>query len=560
MSNLLNVDLRILGLSFKPSNDFPYHYFIFKVCIYAVTMLLIYSGTELNSLYQGLLSVSSFVDLTVILTCILAVNKSKFSYKGLFYGLSLASIFLIALAPIPFDDLSYGLTLPQKIFEKKSFFPIGGYGVFSYFPSIDFSRTVLTFAFGGKSQLFFFRIEAIAFFLTSIFLLNKIFKLSTKNIVLDEGSSLFGVLLIFTSFSAVSVFAFAKPESFILLAFLLAIYYSLIYDFQRAFICAFAGLPFKYTSVFSLAPVLFFSLTSLWQSNRQIFKGNLLIVLLVIVILIPWLNNNYQNTGSLLYPFLTNYFSYTSDGVMDNIEYKKVISFLFSQQDVSLTGIISYKYFYYIGTQLAFVLPLMVFALLNLYSTSFRFRFSSVYRGIFLLSLLAFSIFMMSLFSEFRYIYGLICIFALPSVVLIIGNTGSKYQNLLKLLFSLMIVLQIVFVTIRFVRNSSFDLKLISFPVNLSTSDIAVVNCVNSLNSSDPDSSIASFDQAFYLWNKPFFFLHELNEYIGLSPSTANIIYAIKKIIIKYLYSLLINYLRKIQRDILLTLDTHLIF
>jgi hypothetical protein len=76
-------------------------------------------------------------------------------------------------------------------------------------------------------------------------------------------------------------------------------------------------------------------------------------------------------------------------------------------------------------------------------------------------------------------------------------------------------------------KNSIYDPSLSLLPVNLSSEQREEINCIRSI----PNRNIrtATFEQSFYFWKSPFFFIHELNQYIGINPSKKDIEYAFEK-------------------------------
>jgi hypothetical protein len=105
-----------------------------------------------------------------------------------------------------------------------------------------------------------------------------------------------------------------------------------------------------------------------------------------------------------------------------------------------------------------------------------------------------------------------------------------------KFLFRLLIVIiifQLFFVVIRNFKNSVYDFNLSVLPINLAIVQKEELSCVRSFSAGS--SRVATFEQSFFLWKPPFFFIHELNEYIGLDPTADNIKYAFDKFNVKYI-------------------------
>ena len=111
-------------------------------------------------------------------------------------------------------------------------------------------------------------------------------------------------------------------------------------------------------------------------------------------------------------------------------------------------------------------------------------------------------------------------------------SNGTRNNNLLKFIVFL-ICLQLTFVLARNYKNSIYDLNLSLMPINLSSDQREEINCIRSLTNSN--ARTATFDQTFYFWKSPFFFIHELNEYIGLNPSLMDIQYAFQKFNVRFL-------------------------
>ena len=109
---------------------------------------------------------------------------------------------------------------------------------------------------------------------------------------------------------------------------------------------------------------------------------------------------------------------------------------------------------------------------------------------------------------------------------------AHKEKFLFRLL-SVIIIFQLIFVVIRNFKNSAYDFNLSVLPINLAIEQREELSCVRSFSAGT--SRVATFEQSFFLWKPPFFFIHELNEYIGLDPTAENIKYAFDKFNVKYI-------------------------
>lgn len=120
------------------------------------------------------------------------------------------------------------------------------------------------------------------------------------------------------------------------------------------------------------------------------------------------------------------------------------------------------------------------------------------------------------------------------SYLMMIKTNIPAYKE--KFLFRLLIVIiifQLIFVVIRNFKNSAYDFNLSVLPINLAIEQKEELSCVRSFSADT--SRVATFEQSFFLWKPPFFFIHEFNEYIGLDPTVENIKFAFDKFNVEYI-------------------------
>ena len=508
-----------------------YQYCILKTLLYSAASSCLYAGFG-NSLFMPLLAaVSLGLDCLVIgflARYFYSLNPSGGRLGQLLLLISCAILFFY---PIAWDDLSYGLVLPREYLAHNSFMPINEYGVFTYFPFVEYGRTVLSFAFGNKLQMFLYRSEGLAFYLITFVTLLQISSSSFGDGKKRE-FPYFLTLLLLTTVSAFSVYAFVKPESFTTTCFAIAALMLIDRRASKAIIISLIAIPFKYTAAITGLPIIILALSKIRDEFEQIKLLEVAGCIAIIAITALWLFNNYSYISSPFYPLLMSVFPYSGDGVMDANEYRRVMGALLNQQDVSPTSIVSLKYFKYIATQLGGAL-----LFLPLFPLLFGRRLKQyVSERLILLAMACTAsliIFLLILFSEFRYAYILVCIIVI-TITLSINNylKGSKNRFFLKMIICLVCV-QLIFVIARNYKNLIYDPSLSLFPVNLALEQKEEIDCIRSI----PNKNIrtATFEQTFYFWKSPFFFIHELNEYIGINPSKKDIGYAFEKFQVKYI-------------------------
>jgi hypothetical protein len=513
-------------------NVWFYSYCIAKSVLYSASTLCIFFSISSRLPINFLATVSFALDLAVIivLTRLFVLAGSGSGGFGRF--LLLLSCAILLFYPISWDDLSYGLVLPHEYLVRNSFEPISEYGIFTYFPFVDYGRTAMSFAFGEKPQIILYRIEGLALYLiTFAFLLQIGF--STHLGSKKQEFVYFVALLLMTTVSAFSVYAFIKPESFTTTCFAISALMFINQKASKAIIIALIAIPFKYTAVITGLPIIILSLSKIRKEFERIRLIEIVGFIAIISITALWLFNNYLYTFSPFYPLLMKFFPYGSDGVINGDEYKRIMQILFSQEDVSPSSMVSFKYLKYIATQLGgtlFFLPLFLFVL-------FSKRFKNIVADRLMLlavaSSFALTFFLLILFSEFRYVYMLVCIIVMTTILSLIAILKNSKNNLALKFFVFLVCLQLLFVIARNFKNSIYDPFLSLLPINLSVEQLEELNCIRS--SPNINARTATFEQTFYLWKSPFFFIHELNEYIGLNPSQKNIQYAFQKFNVRYL-------------------------
>lgn len=509
-----------------------YEYCIVKSLLYSASTLSIFLGFSSSLLMPLLATISSTLDLLVISILTRYFFKDDANGGRLGKFLLLASCVVLILYPLAWDDLSYGLVLPHEYLAHNSFEPISEYGVFTYFPFIEYGRTALSFAFGDKLQIILYRIEGLAFYLITFVSLLQISWSASLHSKKNE-FSYFVILLLMTTVSAFSVYAFVKPESFTTTCFAIAALSYINGKSSKAIISVAIAIPFKYTAVITGLPIIILALSKIRHEFQRIRLLEIIGCTVILLITALWLSNNYLHTSSPFYPLLLSFFPYGGDGVMNGSEYKRVIEMLLNQQDVSPKSIVSFKYFKYIATQLGGSLLFLPLFLFLVFKGRLRNLISSKLFSLATASSVALIFFLLILFSEFRYIYLLICIIDM-AILLAIHEFSNciRNNNLLKIIIFL-ICLQLTFVLARNYKNSIYEPSLSLIPINLSSEQRDGINCIRS--SPNLNARTATFDQTFYLWKSPFFFIHELNEYIGLNPSLIDIQYAFQKFDIRFI-------------------------
>jgi hypothetical protein len=508
-----------------------YQYCIVKALLYSAASSCLYAGFGNTLLMPFIAAVSLGLDCLVIGLLTRSFYSLDPSGGRLGQLLLLISCVILFFYPIAWDDLSYGLVLPREYLAQNSFKPINEYGVFTYFPFVEYGRTALSFAFGNELQMFLYRTEGLAFYLITFVAL-----LQISNSSYGEGKkcefTYFLTLLLMTTVTAFSVYAFVKPESFTTTCFAIAVLMFVERRASKAIIISLISIPLKYTAVISGLPIIILSVSKIRHEFQKIGPLEVAGCLAMLVITGLWLFNNYSYTSSPFYPLLMSVFPYSGDGVMDANEYKHVIATLLNQQDVSPTTIVSLKYFKYIATQLGGALLFLPLFPLLLWRKTRKY----ISQRLILLSVactVALSIFLLILFSEFRYAYILVCIVVMTITLSINGFLKDSSNRLFLKIIICLVCLQLIFVMARNFKNSIFDPSLSLLPVNLSSEQREEINCIRSI----PNRNIrtATFEQSFYFWKSPFFFIHELNEYIGINPSKKNIEYAFEKFQVNFI-------------------------
>jgi hypothetical protein len=517
----------------KPIIKIPKYLFIYcslKVILFSSCLFSVHFNSKEN---VATLAIFSFIfDIVAILFSIRFFRSLNLKSKVLPFALLFSSCLILSLYPIAWDDLSYGLTLPKIFLAQGSFKPISEYGVFTYFPLIEYSRTLLTFAFGETLQILFYRIESLALYLSSFSLLILIYQKGLTKAVSDE-YKFYCILLVMTTVSAFSVYGFVKAESFVNTCFLAAILAYLSTNRINAILITLIAIPFKYTTIFTGLPIFVMSVLGL---RKQFVKPGLFLLIGVCSVFastILWMLNNYSYTGVPLYPLLIKYFTYSGDGLINANEYAQIMKTLLDQHDVSILTIRSYKYIKYLFTQIGGLLILIPLFLPLILKKKFQSCLSNDLRMLTYGFALALVIFILILFNEFRYIYILISFIMLSYLMMIKTIIPAHKEKFLFRLLIVIIIFQLFFVVIRNFRNSTYDFNLSVLPINLAIEQKQEIRCIRSFSAGS--SRVATFEQTFFLWKSPFFFIHELNEYIGLDPTADNIKYAFDKFNVKYI-------------------------
>ena len=510
----------------------PFYIFV-KIALYSSVTILIYTGIS-SSLPYYILGACSII--TDLLAFFVGWNflRPRFQSSKVLKIILIFVLITLYTYPIAWDDIAYGLVLPEIFFERRSFNPISEFTMFTYFPLIEYSRTALSYAFGNILQIFIYRLECLAIFVLAFESLFKIGELIPKSKINRDENLPYILMSIFTTVSAFSVFAFIKPESFIYLCFTFGVYSLLVGDSFRAFAYSFISLPFKATSIFTSLPVFFLAVISFKRGQRRLKIFEYITLALIILVTIIWLLHNYKNTGNPVYPFLQAFFPYASDGVLNGHVYDDVIALLRAQRDVSIRNLYSIKlYLKNILTQLNFLLIPLLAGIFFICNGKVKAFVTIKFKNLLILILISFLLFLFKLFNEFRYAYGPVSLIALTALIIIANTKFLTFSANFKRIIILIIILQLCFITARNIKNSSINFSRSYFPMNLSVEQIAEVNCVNSIDS--PAGRIATFDQTFYLWNAQFYLLHELNEYIGMYPTSNEVRYAFDKHKVKYI-------------------------
>ena len=518
----------------KRLNDFNvyfYSYCFVKLLLYSASTLCIFLSISNRLPITYLAAVSASLDLVVISILIRHLFSTGGDLGGVSRYLLLLSCVILLCYPISWDDLSYGLVLPHEYFARNSFEPVSEYGIFTYFPFVEYGREAMLFAFGKKTQIILYRIEGLAFYLITFASLLQI-GFSAFSDLKKQEFVYFLTLLLMTTVTAFSVYAFVKPESFTTTCFAIAALMLIERRASKAIVISLIAIPFKYTAVITGLPIIILAALKIRHEFEKIKLLEVAGCIAMLAITALWLFNNYFYISSPFYPLLMSVFPYGGDGVMDANEYRRVIETLLNQQDVSPTSIVSLKYLKYIATQLGGVL-----LFLPLFPLLFRRGLMKyVSQRLILLAMActaALIIFLLILFSEFRYAYILVCIIVV-TIILSVNNflKDSKNKFFLKIIVFLICV-QLIFVIARNFKNSIYDPSLSMFPVNLSSEQREEIDCIRSI----PNKNIrtATFEQTFYFWKSPFFFIHELNEYIGVNPSKKDIEYAFKKFQVNFI-------------------------
>lgn len=507
------------------------HYIVYKTVIFAISAMSIFFGIASALFFKSICVFSVSVDLIVAISLGIIIGRTCIT-EWLSRLIFCLIILIIATYPLAWDDLAYALVLPKIFLGKNSFAPIYEYTAFTYFPFVDYADTIITYAFGNHLQPIFYRLERVVLLLSSIILIFEIIRMSCLKQQPSKKLLEYAVLLVLTSVSAFSLFSFVKPEAFIYVCFLIGVYSFLAGDFIGALTFAIVGLPFKATSIFTLIPLVVLSLIGLRKNIRVPSLYEVVGLIAIITVTTLWLWNNYIYTGDPLYPFAQSIFPYNSDGVLDASNYNSVVDLLKAQRDVSIRNLYSIPlYLKNIVTQLGFNLFFIPLFLLLLS------RFHRLYNKNFLilsaLVLVSTILFLYYLFNEFRYAYGLMTVIFVSTSVYLISNSKPRYHKMIAIGLIIAVVLQLAFVVVRNIKNSVFNTQYSYYPVNLGSEQLAEVQCVNGLI--NPVGRVATFEQTFYLWKPHFFFLHELNEYVGMNPSSQQIKYAFEKFNVKYI-------------------------
>ncbi len=512
------------------SLNYSYIYCLFKVIVYFFGLIFIYLNKVECITILELFSVT--LDIAAIVLSIKFFRTLNLKTESLAFILILFSCSLLFFYPIAWDDLSYGLELPRIFLSQGSFKPVSEYGLFTYFPLIEYSRTAITFALGNTFQIFIYRIELLALYLLSFASLMFICQKGSTKVISDEYKFYF-VLLLMTTFSSFGVYGFVKAESFINTCLIVAIVAYLSGDRTKAIVTSLIATPFKYTSIFTSLPILALAIAI---PGKKFVRPSLLTLIACLAIITGtflWILNNYKYTGVPLYPLFISNFTYIGDGLMDADEYVRTMKTLLNQQDVSILSIKSIKYFKYIFTQIGGLLLFTPIFFLIFFKNKLQFNFSKEFRWIVYGSALMLVFFVFTLFNEFRYVYVLISMTML-SVLMIIKASISPLKEKYFFYFLIAIIcLQITFIGARNIKNSIYDHSLSYLPINLAIEQRKEISCIRSI--SESNLRVATFEQTFFLWKSPFFFIHELNEYIGLDPKADQIKYAFDKFQVNYI-------------------------
>jgi hypothetical protein len=513
-------------------NDYFYKYCLAKILLYSASCFCIFLRISSGLFMPSIAIISSVLDLLVLTALVryfFFVNLDGGKLGRFFLIVSCASLLSY---PLAWDDLSYGLTLPQAYLVQNSFSPISEYGVFTYFPFVEYGRTALSFAFGNKLQIILYRLEGLTLYLITFASLLQIGKSVPSKSSKTKFTYLYALFLM-TTVSAFSVYAFVKPESFTTTCFAIATLMFINGKSSKAIISAAVAIPFKYTAVISGLPIVILALFKVRNEISRIKFLEIFGCATIFFVSALWLFNNFQFTSSPFYPLMMSIFPYSGDGVMNSDEYRRVIETLLNQQDVSPKSIVSFKYLKYITTQLGGTLLFLPIFPLLFFKRYLSDWICSRLNLLAIASSIALLIFLLILFSEFRYIYILICIISMSVLIFIEGRLKEARINYFFKFIVFLICLQLIFVFARNYKNSIYDSDLSFMPINLSSEQREEIDCIKSMpNTKD---RVASFEQTFYYWKSPFFFIHELNEYIGLNPSQQNLKYAFQKFQVKFI-------------------------